>query len=46
MNTYQLVVIGVKEGVAAGITKIIGKDITNPILRTVDGISFRSVNNY
>jgi len=38
-NTYQLAAIGVKEGVAAGITKIAGKDITNPILRTTDGIS-------
>jgi len=27
-NTYRLAAIGVKEGVAGGITKIIGKDIT------------------
>jgi hypothetical protein len=45
-NTYRLAAIGVKEGVAAGITKIVGKDITNPILRTSDGISFKSVDEY
>ena len=45
-NTYRLAAIGVKEGVAAGITKIVGKDITNPILRTSDGISFKSVDHY
>ena len=38
--------IGVKKGVAEGITKIVGKDITNPILRTSDGISFNSVDGY
>ncbi len=31
---------------AAGITKIVGKDITKPILRTTDGISFKSVDEY
>jgi len=45
-NTYQLAAIGVKEGVAAGITKIIGKGITNPVLLTTDGISFKSVDQY
>jgi hypothetical protein len=45
-NTYRLAAIGVKEGVAAGITKIIGKDITNPILRTSDGISFKPADEY
>jgi len=38
--------IGVKEGVAAGITKLVGKDITNPILQTMDEISFKSENDY
>ena len=45
-NTYRLGAIGVKERVAAGITKLVGKDITNPILRTTDGISFKSVDEY
>jgi hypothetical protein len=45
-NTYRLAAIGVKEGMAEGITKIVGKDITYPILRTSDGISFKSVDDY
>ena len=45
-NTYQLAPIGVKEGVAEGITKIVRKDITNPILHMSDGISFKSVDDY
>ena len=45
-NTYRLAAIGVKEEVAEGITKIVGKDITNPILRMSDGISFKSVDGY
>jgi hypothetical protein len=32
--------------VTAGITKIVGKDITKPILRTTDGIRFKSVDEY
>ena len=46
MNTYRLAAIGVKEGAAAGITKIIRKVITSPILRTAVGISFKSVDDY
>ena len=38
--------IVVKEGVAAGITKLVRKDITNPILQTMDEISFKSENDY
>ncbi len=45
-NTYRLGAIGVIEGVAEGITKLVGKDITNPILQTTDGISFKSVDDY
>ena len=45
-NTYRLAAIGVKEGVAVGITNIVGKDITNPILQTADGISFKAVDEY
>ena len=45
-NTYQLAPIGVKEGVAEGITKIVRKDITNPILHMSDGISFKLVDDY
>jgi hypothetical protein len=45
-NTYRLAAIGVKEGVAAGIPKIVRKDITNLILRTTDGIIFKLVDEY
>jgi len=45
-NIYQLAAISVEEGVAAGITNIVGKDITNPILQTADGISFKAVDGY
>ena len=45
-NTYRSAAIRVKEGVTEGITKIVRKDITNPILRTSDGISFKSVDDY
>ena len=46
LNSYRLSAIGVKEGTAAAITKIVGKDITNPILRSADGTSFKSVDEY
>ena len=39
-NTYRMVTIGAKEGVAAGIRKIIGTAITSPILQTMDGSDF------
>ena len=38
--------MGVKEGIAEGITKIVGRDITNPILWTTDNINFKLVNQY
>ena len=31
-NVFRLVAIGINEGIAEGITKIVGRDITNPIL--------------
>jgi hypothetical protein len=45
-NMFRLAAIGVKEGIAKGITKIVGKDITNSILRTTDGSDFKSVDDY
>ena len=42
-NVFRLTAIGVKEGIAEGVTKIVGKDITNLILRTTDDIGFKSV---
>ena len=45
-NAFRLASIGVKEGITEGITKIVGRDITNPILRTTDNRDFKSVGQY
>ena len=45
-NVLRLAAIGVKEGTAEGITKIVGMDITNLILRTTDNSKFKSVDQY
>ena len=45
-NTAWLAAIGVKEAIAAAITFIIGAQITNPILRTIDGSDFQTVDEY
>ena len=45
-NVFRLATIDVKEGIAEGITKIVGRDITNPILRTTDNSDFKLVNQY
>ena len=38
--------IGVKEGIAVGITQISRRNITNPILWMTDNIDFNSVDQY
>ena len=38
--------ISVKEGVASGITKNVGVDVTNPILRTADETNFKTIDAY
>ena len=45
-NVFRFAVIRVKEGTAEGITKIVGRDITNPILRTTDNSDFKLVDQY
>ena len=45
-NVLRLSVIGVKEGITEGITKIVGRDITNPILRTTENSDFKSVDQF
>ena len=45
-NLFRLAAIGYKEGIAAGITALIGKDKTNNILRSTDGRDFKSVDQY
>ena len=39
-NVFRLTAIGVKEEIAEGITKIVRKDTTNPILRTTENSDF------
>ena len=45
-NVFRLAAIGVKEGIAEEITKIVRRDIKNPILRTMDNIDFNSVDQF
>ena len=45
-NVFRFAAISVKEGTAEGITKIVGRDITNPILRTTENSNFKSVDQY
>ena len=45
-NTARLAKIGVKEAISAVITSIVGAHITNPILRTMDGSDFWTVDKY
>ena len=45
-NVFRLASVGFKEGIAEGITKIVRRDITNPILRTTDNSNFKSVDKY
>ena len=43
---FCLAAIYVKEWIAEGITKIVRKDITNPILQTTDNSDFKYVDEY
>ena len=45
-NVFCHTVIGVREGIKEGITNIIGREITNPILRTKDNSDFKLVDQY
>ena len=45
-NVFRLAAIGVKEGITEGITNIVGRDITNPILLTTDNSDFKSVDQF
>ena len=45
-NVFRLAEIGVKEWFAEGITNIVGKDITNPILQMTDNQNFKSVDQF
>jgi hypothetical protein len=39
-------VIGAKEGVVEAITKLVGSNVTDAILRTADGSNHKSINNF
>ena len=43
---FRLAAIGAKEGAAAGISKVVGTDITDATLRTTDGQDFKTVDEY
>ena len=45
-NVFHLAGIDFKEGISEGITNIVGKDTTNPILRTTDESDFKYVDQY
>ena len=45
-NGYRLTAVGAKEGIAEGITQLLGEAITNPVLRSADGLSFKIVDEY
>ena len=45
-NVFRLAASSIKEEITEGITKIVGRDITNPILWTTDDSNFKSVDQY
>jgi hypothetical protein len=46
LNVINQSVISVKEGIVEALTKLVGSDITNAILRTADGSDHKSINNF
>jgi hypothetical protein len=46
LNVINQLVIRAKEGAVEAITKLVGSDITDTILRTADGSDHKSVNNF
>ncbi len=46
MNVINQSVIGAKEGVVEAVSKLVGSDITDAILRTADGSDFKSINDF
>ncbi len=43
---YKQLVIGAKEGVVKAVTKLVGRDITNAVVRTADGSNHKSIDDY
>jgi hypothetical protein len=46
LNMINQLVIGAKEGVVKAVTKLVGSDITNAVLRTADGSDHKSIDDY
>ena len=46
INMFRLSAIGAKVGAAAGISMLVGTDITDATLRTTDGQDFKTVDEY
>ena len=46
LNIVNQSVIGAKEGVVEALSKLVGTDITDAILRTADGSDFKSIDDY
>ena len=46
INMFRLAVIGAKEGTAAGISKVVGTDITDATFHTTDGKDLKTVDEY
>jgi hypothetical protein len=46
LNVINQSVIGAKEGVVEAVSKLVGSDITDAILRTADGSDFKSIDDY
>jgi hypothetical protein len=46
LNVINQLVISTKEGVVEAITKLVGSNVTNAILRTADGSNHKSINDF
>jgi hypothetical protein len=46
LNVINQSVIGAKEGVVEAVSKLVGSDITDAILRTADGSDFKSIDDF
>jgi hypothetical protein len=46
LNVINQLVIGTKEGIVEAVTKLVGSNITNAVLRTADGSNHKSIDDY
>ncbi len=46
LNVINQSFIGAKEGVVKAVTKLVGRDITDAVLRTTDGSNHKSIDDY